>query len=100
MPPVAPVKILLVDDQPGKLLSYEAILGPLGEHLIKTGSAREALSELLRHDIAVVLVDVSMPEMDGYELAELIRQHPRYERTAIIFVSAVHLTDLDRLKGY
>src|SRR6185503_11050348 len=95
-----PVKILLVDDQPGKLLSYEAILSPLGETLIKTGSAREALGELLRQDIAVVLVDVSMPEMDGYELAELIRQHPRYEKTAIIFVSAVHLSDLDRLKGY
>jgi signal transduction histidine kinase len=100
MTTVEPVKILLVDDQPGKLLSYEAILGPLGEVLIKTGSAREALAELLRNDIAVVLVDVSMPDMDGYELAEMIRQHPRYEKTAIIFVSAVHLTDLDRLKGY
>ena len=100
MTTVDPVKILLVDDQPGKLLSYEAILAPLGEELIKTGSAREALAELLRHEIAVVLVDVSMPEMDGYELAELIRQHPRYEKTAIIFVSAVHMTDLDRLKGY
>ena len=100
MTAIDPVKILLVDDQPGKLLSYEAILSPLGETLIMTGSAREALSELLRQDIAVVLVDVSMPEMDGYELAELIRQHPRYEKTAIIFVSAVHLSDLDRLKGY
>jgi signal transduction histidine kinase len=100
MTAVGPVKILLVDDQPGKLLSYEAILGPLGEDLIKTGSAREALSELLRNDIAVVLVDVSMPEIDGYELAEMIREHPRYEKTAIIFVSAVHLSDLDRLKGY
>jgi signal transduction histidine kinase len=100
MTTVEPVKILLVDDQPGKLLSYEAILSPLGEQLIKTGSAREALSELLRNDVAVVLVDVSMPEMDGFELAELIRQHPRYEKTAIIFVSAVHLSDLDRLKGY
>jgi len=95
-----PVKILLVDDQPGKLLSYEAILSPLGEELIKAGSAREALAVLLRHDVAVVLVDVSMPEMDGFELAELIRQHPRYENTAIIFVSAVLLTDLDRLRGY
>ncbi|HKP28243.1 MAG TPA: response regulator [Gemmatimonadales bacterium] len=100
MTPHEPVKILLVDDQPGKLLSYEAILSPLGEELIKTGSAREALSELLRHDIAVVLVDVSMPEMDGFELAELIRHHPRYEKTAIIFVSAVHLSEMDRLKGY
>src|ERR1035438_2568999 len=56
-----------------------------------------------RHNIlvvAVVLMDVSMPEIDGFELAEIIRQHPRFQKTAIIFVSAVHLTDLDRLKGY
>lgn len=95
-----PVNILMVDDQPGKLLSYEAILGELGENLIKATSGREALQHLLRHDIAVVLMDVSMPEIDGFELAGIIRQHPRYQKTAIIFISAVHLTDLDRLKGY
>ncbi len=94
------VNILMVDDQPGKLLSYEAILGELGENLIKARSGREALEHLLKYDIAVVLMDVSMPEMNGFELAELIRQHPRYQKTAIIFISAVHLTDLDRLKGY
>jgi two-component sensor histidine kinase len=94
------VNILMVDDQPSKLLSYESILGELGENLIKAGSGREALEHLLKTEIAVVLMDVSMPELDGFELAELIHQHPRYQKTAIIFISAVHLTDLDRLRGY
>jgi signal transduction histidine kinase len=95
-----PVKILLVDDQPGKLLSYEAILGGLGETLVKATSAQEALAHLLRHDIAVVLIDVQMPDVDGFELAAMIREHPRFQETALIFVSAIHLSDLDRLKGY
>jgi signal transduction histidine kinase len=94
------VNILMVDDQPSKLLSYEVILSELNENLIKAGSGREALEHLLKTDIAVVLMDVSMPELDGFELAEIIHQHPRYQRTAIIFISAVHLSDLDRLKGY
>ena len=94
------VNILMVDDQPGKLLSYEAILGDLDENLIKATSAKDALEKLLKMDVAAVLMDVSMPEIDGFELAEIIRQHPRFQKTAIIFVSAVHLTDLDRLKGY
>ncbi|HVT39140.1 MAG TPA: response regulator [Gemmatimonadaceae bacterium] len=94
------LNILLVDDQPGKLLTYEAILSSLGENLVKANSGKEALEQLLRSEFTVVLMDVSMPELDGYELAEIIRQHPRHQRTAIIFVSAVHLTDLDRLKGY
>lgn len=94
------VNVLMVDDQPGKLLTYEAILSELGENLIKANSAKEALEKLLKTDVAVVLMDVSMPEIDGFELAEIIRQHPRFQKTAIIFISAVHLTDLDRLKGY
>ena len=94
------VNILMVDDQPGKLLTYEAILSDLGENLVKATSAKEALERLLKIDVAVVLMDVSMPEIDGFELAEIIRQHPRFQKTAIIFISAVHLTDLDRLKGY
>lgn len=94
------VNILMVDDQSAKLLSYEAILGDLGEHLIKATSGREALEYLLKTDVAVVLMDVSMPELDGFELADIIRQHPRFQHTAIVFISAVHLTDLDRLKGY
>ncbi|MGH7583347.1 MAG: response regulator [Gemmatimonadales bacterium] len=95
-----PVNILLVDDQPAKLLAYEAILNPLRENLIKANSGKEALEHLLRKEITVVLMDVSMPEIDGFELAGIIRGHPRYQKTAIIFVSAVHLTDLDQLKGY
>jgi len=94
------INILLVDDQPAKLLSYEVILSELEENLIKASSAREALEQLLRREIAVVLTDVSMPELDGFELAAMIREHPRYQRTAIIFVSAIHMTDLDRLRGY
>ncbi|HEX8816658.1 MAG TPA: response regulator [Terriglobales bacterium] len=94
------VNILMVDDQPAKLLSYEVILSELSENLIKASSGREALECLLKNDVAVVLMDVSMPEIDGFELAEMIRQHPRFLRTAIIFISAVHLTDLDRIKGY
>ena len=92
--------ILMVDDQPGKLMTYEAILTPLGENLVQARSAREALSYLLHHDVAVVLMDVSMPEMDGFELADMMRQHPRFQKTAIIFISAVHMSDLDRVKGY
>src|SRR5215470_6365216 len=94
------VNILMVDDQPSKLLSYEAILGSLGENLIKAHSGREALDRLLKSDVAIVLMDVSMPELDGFELADLIRQHPRFQDTAIIFISAVHFSDLDRLRGY
>ena len=94
------VNIVLVDDQPARLMSYEAILGELDANLLKTTSGREALELLLRTDVAVVLVDVVMPEMDGYELAGLIRQHPRFRDTAIILVSGIQMSDLDRLKGY
>jgi signal transduction histidine kinase len=98
--PVTPVNILMVDDQPAKLLSYEAILRDLNENLIKVTSGREALDQLLKNDIALVLLDVSMPDIDGFELANLVRQHPRYQNTAIIFISGVHLTDMDRIRGY
>src|SRR3981081_2995845 len=94
------VNILMVDDQPAKLLSYEVMLAELNENLIKANSAKEALDLLLKNDVAVVLMDVSMPDIDGFELANMIRQHPRFQKTAIIFISAVHLTDLDRLRGY
>jgi DNA-binding response OmpR family regulator len=94
------VNILLVDDQPGKLLSYEVMLGELGENLLMAHSATEALEYLLRNEVAVILIDVCMPDLDGFELAALIREHPRCQRTAIIFVSAIHMSDLDRLRGY
>ncbi len=94
------VDILLVDDQPAKLLSYEAILGQLGENLIKAGSATEALELLLKRKIAIILIDVCMPDLDGFQLASMIRDHPRFQTTAIIFVSAIQVTDLDLLRGY
>jgi len=100
MPQEAKVNILLVDDQPAKLLSYEVILRELGENLVKASSGREALEYLLKSEIAVVLMDVCMPELDGFQLAAMIRDHPRFRRTAIIFISAIHLTDLDRVRGY
>lgn len=94
------VNILLVDDQPGKLLSYEVMLGELGETLLKASSANEALSKLLRYEVAVILIDVCMPELDGFELAKMIREHPRFQKTAIIFISAIHLAESDYLRGY
>jgi signal transduction histidine kinase len=94
------VNILLVDDQQAKLLAYEVILDELGENLLKANSAREAFTLLLKNEIAVVLIDVCMPELDGFELAAMIREHPRFKTTAIIFVSAIAMTDLDRVKGY
>lgn len=100
MNPDGKVNILMVDDQPAKLLSYEVILQDLGENLIKAKSASEALNILLKTDVAVVLMDVSMPDVDGFELADVIRQHPRFQKTAIIFISGVHLTDSDRIQGY
>jgi signal transduction histidine kinase len=100
MKPGGPVNILLVDDQPAKLLSYEVILKDLGENLIKASSGREALEKILKMDIAVILIDVCMPDLNGFELAEMIQNHPRFGATAMIFVSAVSVTDLDRLKGY
>src|ERR1700759_5420193 len=92
--------ILLVDDQPAKLLSYELILAELDENLVKAGSATEALQKLLTTEFAVMLIDVCMPELDGFELAKMIREHPRFEKIAIIFVSAIHLSESDYLRGY
>jgi PAS domain S-box-containing protein len=94
------VNILLVDDQPAKLLSYEVILHELKENLIKASSGQEALECLLKSEVAVVLMDVCMPDLDGFQLAAMIREHPRFQKTAMIFISAIHLSDMDRLRGY
>src|ERR1700721_2211593 len=94
------VNILLVDDSEAKLLSHEVVLAEIGERLFKASSAREAFECLLKNEVALILIDVCMPDLDGFELAAMIREHPRFQRTAIIFVSAVRLTDLDQLKGY
>jgi len=94
------VNVLLVDDQPQKLLAYEAALASLGENLIKVDSGTKALQILLREEVAAILLDVNMPVLDGFETAAMIRQHPRFESVPIIFVTGVNTTDMDRLKGY
>lgn len=95
-----PVNILLVDDQPGKLLTYESILSPLGESLIKVQTASEALAILVKTDVALILMDVCLPDIDGFELASIIRKHPRHERTAVIFISGVRMDESDLIRGY
>jgi signal transduction histidine kinase len=100
VPSLEKVNILLVDDQLQRLLSYQTVLHDLGQNLISARSGTEALQLLMQHEIAIVLLDVSMPGMDGFETAALIHEHPRYERTPIIFVTGVHDTDMDRLRGY
>jgi signal transduction histidine kinase/ActR/RegA family two-component response regulator len=99
-PMVEPVNILLVDDQPSRLVTYRAILGDLHENLIDANSGTEALKFLMTHDFALILLDVNMPGLDGFETASLIHQHPRFEKTPIIFVTAVNVSDLDRMRGY
>jgi PAS domain S-box-containing protein len=95
-----PLNILMVDDQPQKLLAYEAMLTGLGEKLLRAQSGNQAFEILLQEEIAVILLDVNMPGMDGFETAALIREHPRFTKTPIIFVTAVNTTDLDRIRGY
>src|SRR5688572_11212670 len=94
------VNILLVDDQPARLLSYRSVLDELGQNLVCAHSGAEALSCLMHTEFALILLDVSMPGMDGFETAAMIHEHPRFESTPIIFVTGVHDTEFDRLKGY
>jgi signal transduction histidine kinase len=94
------VNILLVDDQPARLLTYQTVLSGLGQNLVLARSGVEALERLMNQEFAVVLLDVSMPDMDGFEAARLIHEHPRFERIPIIFVTGVHVSEFDRLKGY
>src|ERR1700734_3038859 len=100
MSPSEKVNILLVDDQQAKLLSHEVVLAEMGENLLKAASAREAFQILLKNDVALILIDVCMPDLDGFELASMIREHPRFQNTAIIFLSAVMMEHLDLLRGY
>ena len=71
-----------------------------GENLIKLSSAGGALEQLLNSDIAVILIDVCMPDLDGFQLASMIREHPRFQQTAIMFVSAIHVNEFDVRRGY
>jgi len=92
--------VLLVDDQPARLLSYEAVLTDLPVRCVRALSGEQALAQLLREPFAAIVLDVSMPIMDGFETARVIRSHHRFQRTPILFVTGVHCTELDHLKGY
>ncbi|HEY7613918.1 MAG TPA: response regulator, partial [Gemmatimonadales bacterium] len=94
------VNILLVDDQPANLLALEAMLQGLGQTLIKAESGREALKWLLTHEFAVILLDVKMPDMDGFETAALIRQRDKSRDTPIIFLTAADKTHTEAVRGY
>ena len=99
--PVRPQpSVLLVDDQPARLLTYEAILAGVGVQCVRALSGFEALEKLLVQEFAVILLDVNMPGMDGFEVARRVREHPRLERMPIIFVTGAHVSELDQLKGY
>ncbi len=93
------VKILMVDDRPANLLALETILEDLGQELIKANSGKEALRCLLNNDFAVILLDVKMPDMDGFETAALIRERERSRHTPILFVTA-HKDDEHLFRGY
>jgi two-component system sensor histidine kinase/response regulator len=94
------VNILLVDDQPANLVALEAMLQGLGQNLIRAESGREALKWLLTHEFAVILLDVKMPEMDGFETATLIRQRDRSRHTPILFLTAADNTQTQAVRGY
>jgi two-component system sensor histidine kinase/response regulator len=94
------VNILLVDDQPANLIALEAMLQGLGQNLIKAESGREALKWLLTHEFALILLDVKMPEMDGFETAALIRQRDKSRHTPILFLTAADNTQTQAVRGY
>ncbi|HLL87880.1 MAG TPA: response regulator, partial [Tepidisphaeraceae bacterium] len=91
--------ILIVDDRPEKLLALEAVLEDLGQNIVRAFSGREALRQLLQQDFAVILLDVNMPGMDGFETAQLIRQRKSSEHVPIIFVTAFG-DDIHAARGY
>lgn len=97
---VPQLSLLLVDDQPENLLALEAVLADLGHRLVRAGSGREALRRLLEADFALILLDIQMPEMDGFETAQLIRGRERSQATPIIFLTATMRTDEMVFKGY
>src|SRR5712691_1725817 len=99
-PPPAKANILVVDDRADKLLAMDAILAGLGQNVVQAHSGKEALRHLLHQDFAVILMDVSMPTMDGFETAALIRKRPRTETTPIIFITSINTSDNHVGRGY
>src|SRR5213082_930098 len=94
------VNILVVDDDATKRFALRTILAPLDENVVEASSGADALRQLLRNEFAVVLLDVRMPIMDGFETAQLIRQRPRSELTPLIFVTALDQAETDMGRGY
>src|SRR5438477_12608235 len=94
------VSVLLVDDKPEKLLALEAVLEDLQQNIVRAYSGRDALRALLHQEFAVMLLDVNMPGLDGFETASLIRQRRRSEHTPIIFITAVSDTETHVSRGY
>src|SRR5437762_9655427 len=92
--------VLLVDDRPENLLALEGILEPLGQNLVQAHSGEDALRQLLRHDVAVILLDVQMPELDGFETATLIKQREKTRHVPIIFVTAISKDEEQVYRGY
>src|SRR5881275_3326834 len=98
--PTSPTKILLVDDREENLLALEAILGGLGHDLLRATSGAEALKHLLMHDVSLILLDVQMPEMDGYETAAHIKGRARTQDVPIIFLTAIDREAHQAYRGY
>jgi signal transduction histidine kinase len=98
--PQSAVSILIVDDDSTKRFALKTILAPLGENVVEASSGADALRQLLRQEFAVILLDVRMPVMDGFETAQLVRQRPRSELTPIIFVTALDQAETDMGRGY
>jgi CheY-like chemotaxis protein/anti-anti-sigma regulatory factor len=94
------VNILMVDDHPQNLLALEAVLGDMGQNLVRANSGREALKHLLDQEFALILLDVQMPGLDGYETAELAREREQSRHTPIIFLTAINQSDAQVFKGY
>jgi CheY-like chemotaxis protein/anti-anti-sigma regulatory factor len=94
------VNILMVDDHPQNLLALEAVLGDMGQNLVRANSGREALKHLLDREFALILLDVQMPGLDGYETAELAREREQSRHTPIIFLTAINQSDAQVFKGY
>jgi CheY-like chemotaxis protein len=95
-----PARILLVDDRPDNLLALEAILGSLGQTLVRAASGEEALKALLADDYAVILLDVQMPGMDGFETAAHIKRRERTRDIPIIFLTAINREPQHAFRGY
>src|ERR1700694_4084458 len=98
--PQSTVSILVVDDDATKRFALKTILAPLGETVVEASSGADGLRQLLRQEFAVILLDVRMPAMDGFETAQLIRLRPRSELTPIIFVTALGEAETDMGRGY